>query len=89
MTAADRRFRPLWKSYYHYRNLLMVYRMAAGWLFWPALLAVLPKWLLKTGHHRGERATYLRLLARAVRDGLQRRVDVPHARVLGWVQGRR
>lgn len=80
--AGDRRFRPLWKSYYHYRNLLIVYRVAAGWLFWPALMAVLPKWLSKVRHHDGDRATFLRLLRRAMRDGLAGRTGVDHAEIL-------
>jgi len=78
----DRRFRPLWKSYYHYRNLLIVYRMAAGWLFWPALLVVLPKWLSKVRYHTGEQQLFLRLLRHAVRDGLVGRTGVDHAQVL-------
>lgn len=88
MNAEDRRFRPLWKSYYHYRNLLIVYRKAAGWLFFPALVAVLPKWLLKTRNHGGERGAFLRLLRRAVRDGLARRVDVDHAEILALAAGK-
>lgn len=76
------RFRPLWKVYYYHRNLLLLYRMAAGWLFWPAMLAVLPKWLSKVRHHSGERRIYLRLLWRAVRDGLTGRTGVDHAGVL-------
>lgn len=74
--TAEKRFLPLWKSYYHHRNLLIVYRRAAGILFWPALLLVLPKWVLKVRYHAGERRAYLRLLARAVRDGLTLRLDV-------------
>lgn len=80
------RFRPLWKVYYYHRNLLLLYRMAAGWLFWPALLAVLPKWLSKVRHHSGERGTYLRLLGRAVRDGLKGRTGVDHGGVLAMVE---
>ena len=76
------RFRPLWKVYYYHRNLLLLYRMAAGWMFWPALLAVLPKWLSKIRHHSGERWIYLRLLGLAVRDGLFRRTGVSHADIL-------
>ena len=71
ITATERRFVPLWKSYYHHRNLLFVYRRSARWMFWPALLVVLPKWLLKVRHHTGDRRAYLRLLARAVSDGLR------------------
>lgn len=81
ITAAGKRFVPLWKSYYHHRNLLIVYRRSAGWLFWPALLVVLPKWLLKVRHHRGERRAYLRLLGRAVADGLRTRLDATLAEV--------
>lgn len=81
--AAQRgRFVPLWKAYYYHRNLLLLYRMAAGWLFWPALLVVLPKWLLKARQHGGSRGRFLRLMACAVRDGLLRRTAVPHAQVL-------
>lgn len=87
IATGERRFRPLWKGYYHYRNLLMVYREAAGWWFWPALLAILPKWLMKVRHHSGERRAYLRLLGRSVRDGLARRTDVDHAAVLALVAG--
>lgn len=86
IAAGERRFRPLWKSYYHHRNLLIVYREAAGWMFWPALVAVLPKWLSKVRHHSGERRVYLRLLGRAVRDGLSRRTGVDHAGVLAMAE---
>ncbi|MCA0922787.1 glycosyltransferase [Pseudooceanicola nanhaiensis] len=79
----DRRFRPLWKVYYYHRNLLMLYRMAAGpLLFWPLLLVILPKWLLKVRHHSGTRGAFLRLLARAVVDGLRRRTGTDHAALI-------
>ena len=80
--AKGQRFRPLWKIYYHHRNLLLLYRMAAGWLFWPALLIVLPKWYSKVRHHDGARRQFLRLMTRAVVDGLFNRLDVTHAQVL-------
>ncbi len=76
--AKGQRFRPLWKIYYHHRNLLLLYRMAAGWLFWPALLIVLPKWFSKVRHHSGSRRAFLRLMSRAVFDGLFNRLDVSH-----------
>lgn len=84
--AAQRgRFVPLWKVYYYHRNLLMLYRMAAGWLFWPALLIVLPKWLLKARvHPQDERRSFRRLMGRAIADGLLRRTGVAHATVLDW-----
>lgn len=71
-------FRPLWKTYYHHRNLALVYRRAAGPWSWLLLPAVLPKWALKARWHGGQRRAYLRLLARAVRDGLGRRLDARH-----------
>lgn len=83
------RFKPLWKVYYYHRNLLMLYRMAAGWMFWPALLVVLPKWISKTRHHHNEKRTYLRLLARAVRDGLAGRTSVNHAAIIAMSTHRR
>lgn len=82
IAIGERRFHPLWKSYYHHRNLLMVYRRAAGWLFWPALLIVLPKWVSKVRYYSGERRRFLRLLGRAVGDGLIGRTEVDHQTVL-------
>ena len=75
------RFAPLWKVYYYHRNLLFMYRLAAGWLFWPALAVVLPKWLAKARHHPGARRVFLRLMAAAIRDGLMGRSHRPHAEV--------
>jgi len=85
-TQQNGRFVPLWKVYYYHRNLLMLYRMAAGWMFWPALAVILPKWLSKARAHGGDRTMFLSLLLRAIRDGLLRTTDVPHERVLGWAR---
>jgi GT2 family glycosyltransferase len=83
--AAQRgRFRPLWKAYYYHRNLLMLYRSAAGWMFWPVLALIIPRWLLKARVHHGEQGRFLRLMLRAIRDGVLRRTDVDHAQVLAW-----
>ena len=65
------RFHPLWKVYFYHRNLLMLYRAAAGPLFWPLLLLVLPKWLLKVRAHRGDGRVFLRLMRHAIADGLR------------------
>lgn len=82
------RFRPLWKVYYYHRNLLMLYRLAAGVWFWPVLLIILPKWALKIRHHGGERRAFWRLMRRAMADGLRRRTDVPHEKVVAWASSR-
>ena len=76
------RFRPLWKVYYYHRNLLLLYRLAAGRMFWPVMMVVLPKWLSKVRHHGGDRVVCLRLLGQAVRDGLAGRTGGDHAAVL-------
>ncbi|WP_291730887.1 glycosyltransferase [Leisingera sp. F5] len=76
-------FRPLWKVYYAYRNGLMMYRRAAGLLFWPLLLVVLLKWRLTARRYgTGQRAAYLRLLRHAAWDGVRGRTGRSHARVL-------
>lgn len=80
--TGDSRMRPLWKIYYHHRNLLMVYRKAAGLWFWPALLIVLPKWIMKMRHYKGQKVLFRRLMGRAIRDGLCRRMDLPHDQVV-------
>lgn len=86
-TFQGRRFRPLWKVYYYHRNLLLFYRLAGGWRFWPAFALLLPKWAAKARHQpAGERRAFLRLLMRAVRDGLTGRLDVAHADVLALAE---
>lgn len=76
------RFRPLWKAYYYHRNLLILYRMAAGLWFWPVLVLLLPRWLMKARSHSGERRVFLRLMAGALRDGLLWRTDRAHSAVI-------
>lgn len=84
IASGERRFRPIWKCYYHHRNLLMVYRRAAGVFFWPALLVVVPKWVIKIRGHAGERRAFARLMSRAIWHGLRRKTDVPHGQVVEW-----
>ena len=81
-------YRPLWKAYYHHRNLLLVFHAAAGrWLFGPLALAHLLRWTLRARHYRrAERGVYLRLLRLAVLDGFQGRLDRPHERVLAMAK---
>lgn len=81
------RVTPLWKVYYFHRNLLMLYRLAAGWLFWPVLLVILPRWLFRVRHYGADRRAFLRLLGRAVRDGLARRTDRRHKDVVALTKG--
>lgn len=76
------RFVPLWKAYYYHRNLLILYKMAAGLLFWPTMAVILPKWLLKTRSHTGERKRFLKLLSIAITDGLIGRRRRSHAEIM-------
>ena len=77
------RLAPLWKVYYYHRNLLLLYRLAAGLWFWPVMLVILPKWLSKARHYGADRALFLKVLRRAIRDGLaRRRRGLSHAQVV-------
>lgn len=82
LSAADPRIRPLWKVYYYHRNLLILYRNAAGWLFLPVLAWFLPRWALRIRHYGPDKGRFARLLGLAIIDGLRRRTDRPHAAVL-------
>ena len=80
--TGSRAFRPLWKTYYHHRNLLFVYHAAAGVLFWPALALIVPKWLIKARHYGDDRWLYLRLLGLALWDGMRGKLGRSHADVV-------
>ncbi|WP_078059039.1 glycosyltransferase [Tropicimonas marinistellae] len=74
-------YNPIWKAYYTARNGLLVYRLAAGMLFWPAFLVILLKWL-SAGRHYGEvRRTYYRMVWHGVKDGLVGKRSRPHSEV--------
>lgn len=80
--GADQKFDPLWKAYYYHRNLLMIYRVAAGPWFWAVLPLILGKWRIKARHYEDGRQAYLRVLRQAVRDGLAQRTTLGHGDVL-------
>ena len=88
-SSADPRIRPLWKVYYYHRNLIMLYRIAAGALFYPVLCLYVPKWLLRVRAHKGERGRFLALFWLALRDGVRRRTHRSHAEILTRADGRR
>lgn len=74
-------YNPIWKAYYTARNGLLVYRLAAGVLFWPAFLVVLLKWLLAGRHYGDARRTYYRMVWHGVRDGLMGKRSRPHSEI--------
>lgn len=79
---------PLWKTYYYHRNLLIVYRRAAGpVLFWPVLLAKSALWARKARAYGTERRAYLHLLRWAVWDGVRHDTTRPRADILQAAKG--
>ena len=78
-------YSPLWKVYYNYRNGIFTYRAAAGGWFWLVAPVILLKWTLMARHYGPERGTYLRLLLRAIHDGITVRRDVPHHEIIRLV----
>lgn len=82
--ADDRRraFRPLWKVYYTYRNGLIMYRTAAGPLFWLLVPLLAAKWRLAANRYGADRRVYLRLMRNALGDGLLGRVRREHGEVM-------
>ncbi|WP_214650082.1 glycosyltransferase [Palleronia pontilimi] len=70
------RIRPLWKAYYLFRNRLIMYRHAAGplfWLFGPVLAA---KWRLDARHYGADAPRFRRVWACAVEDGMRGRTGL-------------
>ena len=66
--------RPLWKTYYLYRNRWHIYRAAAGpVLFWPIMSAMAASWFVKALRLAPrDRSAYLRLTRLALSDALER-----------------
>lgn len=69
--VAGNGLQPAWKLYFYHRNLLILYRAAAGIWFWPALLLILPRWARSAIAQGRNRRRHIRLLIWALRDGLR------------------
>ncbi len=74
-------FSPVWRAYYHHRNLIMIYRQVSGPLFWPIVALFLPKWLLLQRRYGAEAPAFRALLRRAFRDGLRGDTSITLAEV--------
>ncbi|HFQ15451.1 MAG TPA: glycosyltransferase [Rhodobacteraceae bacterium] len=84
-TFADdraRAFRPIWKVYYTYRNGLIRYRAMVGPLVWLLLPLLALKWYRAAGRYGADRKTYLRLMRRAIGDGIRGDLRRRHGEVL-------
>ncbi|MCF2870955.1 glycosyltransferase [Octadecabacter sp. G9-8] len=80
---------PLWKAYFYHRNQVFVSRAAAGrFLVWPLLFTRIAAWHWRADRYGGDKTTYLRLLRRAVRDGLRGRKTMTRADVETLISGR-
>lgn len=72
---------PLWKVYYRCRNVMIVDHTAAGVLFWLLLPMIVLRFRLAARRYGADRRTYLRLMWRAIGDGLTRRNILDHEAV--------
>lgn len=77
-------FKPLWKGYYAYRNRMLTYRKAMGVGFWFLLPIFLLKWSLNSRHY-GSPRQHMRVMLRAVRDGISKSFDISHEDVVKLV----
>ncbi|MGR3484429.1 MAG: glycosyltransferase [Paracoccaceae bacterium] len=79
---------PLWKVYFMYRNQLILYRRVAGPVaFWPIAALKALGWRRRAGAYGPDRAAYLTLWRRALRDGLRRRTGAGLSDVRAWLRG--
>lgn len=74
--AGAARIAPLWRAYYMFRNRLIMYRHAAGPLFWLFAPVLVAKWRLDARHYGADAAHFRRIWARAVRDGMTGRTGL-------------
>lgn len=78
----NRVFHPLWKVYYAYRNGLVMYKMAAGLLFWLLLPILMVKWHLAANRYGQDHRLYRRIMWQAIRDGVLNQTPLAHQEVL-------
>lgn len=86
--GCHRVYHPVWKAYYTARNGLLVYRMAAGILFWPAMICVLLKWLIAGRRYRVGRSAYYRMMWHGLKDGIVGRRNRPHSEITSLALGK-
>ncbi|WP_417258351.1 glycosyltransferase [Celeribacter sp.] len=85
-TDERRRFRPLWKVYYSYRNGLKMYHSAAGPLFWLLVPVLTLKWSLATKRYGAEHKRYRRLMWHAISDAIRAKTDRSHNSIVAIAQ---
>ncbi len=63
---------PVWRAYYHHRNIIFVYRRAAGPMFWLVVPLILLRWTTHAKHYGPEAPAFRALLKRAISDAFRR-----------------
>lgn len=86
-TLDDRRIRPMWKLFYHQRNLSLVYAETAGWWIYLVMLVIVPKWILKGLSYPGERRIFYKLLATALWDAWRGDLSRTHDEIVKMSEG--
>lgn len=71
-------YKPLWRAFYSYRNRLELFRTLSGHWFPLVVMLKLPGWVAKMRHYERP-GLFLKVLARAVCDGLKRDFTRSHA----------
>lgn len=77
----EKKFTPPWKAYYTYRNGLLVYRAAAGKLFWLFLPFKLASWIASARLYDNPRS-HLRVVYTALKDWAGQHYDRPHEEIV-------
>ncbi|NNC23952.1 glycosyltransferase [Salinisphaera sp. USBA-960] len=80
-------FTPLWKVYYNYRNMLQVYRTAAGIFFWLILPLKAIHWITRARFY-DHRRRYLKLVYTALKDFATGHYDHPHEDIVKLAEAR-
>lgn len=81
-SKGTKRFHPLWKTYYHHRNILKVYAFAAGRWYFLVFAVLFPRWITMGLFHKSDRVTFFKLLFRGIFDGHRAKSDICHKNVL-------
>ncbi|TDO97196.1 glycosyltransferase [Marinomonas balearica] len=76
-----KKYTPLWKAYYTYRNGIELYRVTSGWLF-PFVMAVKAVSWTKNATLYEEKSKYLALTFEAIKHGLMRDFSQNHQTLL-------
>ncbi|RUM58124.1 MAG: glycosyl transferase family 2 [Marinomonas sp.] len=81
LATNSKKYTPLWKAYYTYRNGIELYRSTAGWLFPLVMTAKILTWT-KNAYLYEDKIKYLSITYRAILHGLKRDFRQSHKKLL-------